>query len=736
MDISGPVAILLFFLLLLVDMFFYGFDAAIDNLNEKEILHKAEEEKDRRSVRLSEMVSRPGIYINTVQLVITLINILMGAFYLNIWLQAIDNGLHVINVGGLSLQNVPTGVISGIATVLSFVAMIYILLTFGVLIPRKMASRKPEKWAYACIDPIFWITRLLSPLTGLVNLTAKGILFLFGVRNNVDENDVTEEEIINMVQEGHEQGVIQASEAEMISNIFEYGDKEAQDIMTHRGSIVAIDGETKLKDAIASMLEGKNSRYPVYEENIDHIIGILHLKDAMRFHISDDKLDLPIAKLDGLLREPYFVPQTKNIDELFKEMQSQKLQMVIVVDEYGQTDGLIAMEDILEEIVGNIMDEYDEDQEYIKNRGKGEYVMEGKTPLKEVEELLDITFDEEEFETLNGFLISRLDRIPEPDEQFDVDYKGYNFKILSVVKKMIGSVLVKKLPEEKTLENAEDGQSVLEEKQKECYDKKSVIAQALRIQRERNFKFKGVTKMSGHSKFANIKHKKEKNDAAKGKIFTIIGREIAVAVKEGGPDPANNFKLATVIAKAKANNMPNDTIDRGIKKAAGDVGNVNYKYVTYEGYGPNGIAIIVDALTDNTNRTAANVRSAFTKGQGNVGTPGCVSFMFDKKGQIIVDKEECDMEADDLMMTALDAGAEDFSEEEDSFEILTDPDNFEEVRKALEDAGIPMISAEVTMIPQNYVTLTDETAVKNLQRTLDLLEDDDDVQAVYHNWDE
>ena len=436
MDISGPVAIFLFFLLLLVDMFFYGFDAAIDNLNEKEILHKAEEEKDRRSVRLSEMVSRPGIYINTVQLVITLINILMGAFYLNIWLQTIDDGLHVINVGGLSLQNVPTGVISGIATVLSFVAMIYILLTFGVLIPRKMASRKPEKWAYACINPIFWITRLLSPLTGLVNLTAKGILFLFGVRNNTDENDVTEEEIINMVQEGHEQGVIQASEAEMISNIFEYGDKEAQDIMTHRGSIVAIDGETKLKDAIASMLGGKN------------------------------KLDVPIAKLDGLLREPYFVPQTKNIDELFKEMQSQKLQMVIVVDEYGQTDGLIAMEDILEEIVGNIMDEYDEDQEYIKNRGKGEYVMEGKTPLKEVEELLDITFDEEEFETLNGFLISRLDRIPEPDEQFDVDYKGYNFKILSVVKKMIGSVLVKKLPEIKTQENAEDGQSVLEEKQK------------------------------------------------------------------------------------------------------------------------------------------------------------------------------------------------------------------------------------------------------------------------------
>jgi len=242
--------------------------------------------------------------------------------------------------------------------------------------------------------------------------------------------------------------------------------------------------------------------------------------------------------------------------------------------------------------------------------------------------------------------------------------------------------------------------------------------------------------MSGHSKFANIKHKKEKNDAAKGKIFTIIGREIAVAVKEGGPDPSNNFKLAAVIAKAKSNNMPNETIERGIKKAAGDVGNVNYEYVTYEGYGPNGIAIIVDALTDNKNRTAANVRSAFTKGQGNIGTQGCVSFMFDKKGQIIIDKEECDLEADDLMMLALDAGAEDFVEEEESFEVYTSPEGFEDVRAALEEAKIPMLNAEVTMIPQNYVELTDETAIKNLQKTLDLLEDDDDVQAVYHNWDE
>ncbi|HIV17587.1 MAG TPA: YebC/PmpR family DNA-binding transcriptional regulator [Candidatus Alectryocaccobium stercorigallinarum] len=242
--------------------------------------------------------------------------------------------------------------------------------------------------------------------------------------------------------------------------------------------------------------------------------------------------------------------------------------------------------------------------------------------------------------------------------------------------------------------------------------------------------------MSGHSKFANIKHKKEKNDAKKGKIFTIIGREIVIAVKEGGPDPANNSKLRDVIAKAKANNMPNDTIERGIKKAAGDASADNYERVTYEGYGPNGIAIIVEALTDNKNRTAADVRSAFTKGSGSIGTPGCVSFMFDKKGQIIVSKEDYEADADEFMMLALDSGAEDFMEEDDYYEIITDPDEFSAVREKLEAAGVPMSEADVTMIPQNYVSVTDETALKNLQKTLDLLDDSDDVQYVYTNLDE
>ncbi|MBO5337828.1 MAG: HlyC/CorC family transporter [Lachnospiraceae bacterium] len=461
MDDSGPTASIIFFvLLLIVDAFFYGFGAAIRSLNHKEIQTRAEEENDRKSQRLDKFIDEPAVYINTVQLVVTFSNLIVGAFMLRNCQLAIFRLLEGLLCERMDFSGIPESVISLTAIILTFFVLMYIILTFGVLLPKRIAARMSEKWAYACINPVYTVTRILLPLTGLVAVTTKGILFLLGVRHHEDENDVTEEEIINMVHEGHEQGVIQASEAELISNIFEYGDKEAQDIMTHRKHIIGIEASTLLQDAISFMLEEKNSRYPVYEENIDHIIGILHLKDALRFRAKHSDQNVPLSELEGLLREPSFVPQTKNIDELFKEMQSNKMQMVIVVDEYGQTDGLLAMEDILEEIVGNIMDEYDEEQEYIEDKGNDEYIMEGKTPLEEVEELFDISFEEEEFETLNGFLISRLDKIPEPDEQFNVDYQGYNFKILSVENKMIQSVLVTKLPP------VEEEESVLAEKKK------------------------------------------------------------------------------------------------------------------------------------------------------------------------------------------------------------------------------------------------------------------------------
>ncbi|MEG0013862.1 MAG: YebC/PmpR family DNA-binding transcriptional regulator [Cellulosilyticaceae bacterium] len=242
--------------------------------------------------------------------------------------------------------------------------------------------------------------------------------------------------------------------------------------------------------------------------------------------------------------------------------------------------------------------------------------------------------------------------------------------------------------------------------------------------------------MSGHSKFANIKHKKARNDSQKGKIFTKMGREITVAVKEGGADPTTNRKLRDIIAKAKSSNMPNDTIQRNIKKAAGEDSSVHYEYITYEGYGPNGVAVIVETLTDNKNRTAANVRSAFSKGNGNMGTLGCVSFMFDKKGQIVIDREETDMDEDELMMLAIEAGADDFEAEEEGYSITTDPDAFAEVYAAIEAAGIPMVSAEVTMIPQTYATITSEADLKAWDKMIGLLEDDDDIQDIFHNYEE
>jgi len=240
--------------------------------------------------------------------------------------------------------------------------------------------------------------------------------------------------------------------------------------------------------------------------------------------------------------------------------------------------------------------------------------------------------------------------------------------------------------------------------------------------------------MAGHSKFANIKHKKEKNDAARGKIFTRLGREIAVAVKAGGPDPGTNARLRDVIAKAKSNNMANDTIERSIKKASGTQSGTDYEAITYEGYGPSGVAVIVEVLTDNRNRAAANVRSAFTKGGGNMGTSGCVSFMFDEKGLIMIERVS-DIDEDELMLLALDAGASDFEASTDGFEIQSSPENFSALRETLEQSGITMLSAEITMLPQTSANLTVPDDIKGMNKLLSLLDDEDDVQNVYHNWE-
>ena len=237
--------------------------------------------------------------------------------------------------------------------------------------------------------------------------------------------------------------------------------------------------------------------------------------------------------------------------------------------------------------------------------------------------------------------------------------------------------------------------------------------------------------MSGHSKWANIKHKKEKTDAQRGKIFTKIGRELSIAVRSGGPDPAVNTKLADVIAKAKANNMPNETIPRSIKKAAGEGDAANYEELTYEGYGPAGVAVILEILTDNRNRTAGEMRHIFDKAGGSMGATGCVGWMFDKKGVIVIERTP-DTDEDELTMQAIEAGAEDITPQDDAFEIYTSPEEFSSVRKALEDAGYVFLSAEIDRIPQTTVSVDDE-ALKKVNWMLDMFEDNDDVQNVFHN---
>lgn len=430
MDSIGPAAgIVIFVLLLMVEFVFSGFEAAIHNLSAKEIVKESLSSKKKKTDKLLKIMDNPFKYVNTVNVIISGIPLIVGGVYVN-----------YLNTHYFKAMEHPY-----VALAIALVVMLYVLLTFGIYIPRRLGNRYSMQWAYKCITFTYVIMVIFTPITMIITLLGNVLLMLFGIKSKTDSVDVTEDEILSMVNEGHEQGVLLESEAKMITNIFEFCDKEAHDIMTNRQNISALPSDVKLKEAIHIMLEGNYSRYPVYEDNLDHIVGLIHLKDAMRRHNIGDAENELIIKIEDLIREVSFVPETKNIDALFKEMQSSKTQMVIVVDEYGQTSGLVAMEDILEEIVGNIEDEYDEEEDFIEQKGQDEYVIEGMTPLRDLEEMLQIEFNEEEFDTLNGFLISKMDKIPDENEDFDIDVGDYNFKILTVNERMIQEVLVKKI---------------------------------------------------------------------------------------------------------------------------------------------------------------------------------------------------------------------------------------------------------------------------------------------------
>lgn len=450
MDEGLPSAsFLLLAAVLIADIFVFGFDAAITRVKEEDVENKSRENKNKVASGLLKIMENPEKHIRAMNVFAAAVNMVLGG----IVTKGIGRYIaYILDFGGAYVATRITYCLTGAVILL-------LTMSFGVRIPERLAVRCPEKWATACYYPVVFMRYLVTPLVAIVRVVSGTVLYLFGVRGDENLTDVTTEGIISMVSEGQEQGVLQETEADMISNIFEFSDKEAQDIMTNRNAMVAIDANMTLKEAVGFMMDTNNSRFPVYLDDIDHIIGIMHIRDAMKKLSEETEKDFPIRKIKGLLRQPKFVPETRNIDSLFHNMQSSKTQMVVVIDEYGQTAGLVSMEDILEEIVGNIMDEYDEDENYIKpTKNRDEFIVEGSTPIEVLEKKFEMSFGELEFETLNGFLISKLDRIPEEDDEFSVEVNGYSFTILSVGNHMVQSVLMKKLPREESAEGEKDSE--------------------------------------------------------------------------------------------------------------------------------------------------------------------------------------------------------------------------------------------------------------------------------------
>lgn len=425
MDDYALWSIILLAIFIVIDGLFYGFGAAIQLVNETE-LEKKKTEGDKKAAQLFRIINQPLRFVNFLNAAVALCTLL--------------GGIVIFFMFGGTWYWIP-----------AVLVMLLLQQIFGVCIPKQLVSRNPEKCAFRLWGLIRILCIPLYPFVWIISGISYLVLKMFGINMKDTDESVTEEEIMSMVNEGHEQGVLQASEAEMITNIFEFTETEASDIMTHRTNIVALDETMKLRDAVPFILRENQSRFPVYRDNMDDIVGILHLKDVMIANEDPAKGDLMLKDVEGLLREAYFIPETRNIDALFKEMQSQKMHMVIVVDEYGQTTGLVTMEDILEEIVGNIMDEYDEEEYSITKQEDGSYLVKGVAALDEVEDAVDgLEFsddDYDEYDTLNGLLIAQLDRIPEDGEQPVIQYKGYEYQVVLIENKTIQTVRITKLPE-------------------------------------------------------------------------------------------------------------------------------------------------------------------------------------------------------------------------------------------------------------------------------------------------
>lgn len=435
---SPTTGIFIFIILIIVDFIVSGFLAAMQNLSDAAVERMMKEE-NRQAKLLSRYVDRTARYTHVCQLLVLAVHMLFGIAQIPFWKRFFWSGI---------LSETRNAYLSVIADLVIFALLLFLVLSLGIYTPEKVASHKPEVWARRLVRPVHAVECIFLPVIFLADAISNLLARMFGVDPLADTDDVTEEEIISMVKEGHEQGVLLAAEAEMIHNIFEFCDKDAKDIMTNRKSIVALDGTKTFRQALESIMGSSYSRFPVFEENIDNIIGVLHIKEVLNLCLDESLYEKPIKAIAGVVREVDFIPETRSIDALFAEMQAKKSHMVIVVDEYGQTSGLVAMEDILEEIVGNIEDEHDEAELIIEKQWDGSFLMSGMASYEDVLEALEIEADEDEFETLNGFLISLIDKIPNDDEVFSTTAYGYLFEILSVANKSIQRVRVVKLPED------------------------------------------------------------------------------------------------------------------------------------------------------------------------------------------------------------------------------------------------------------------------------------------------
>lgn len=443
---SPVIGLILFLVLLVLDGVLYGFMTALEEITESQIEKRAEE-GNKHAPWLLKIMDSPYKTRHAIQIIATFVSVIFGIYQVRL-------------LGGMLIHNLleeGTGIyLQLLCYAGTAIAGIFIFTAVGILAPQKIAARKPEQWLFCLAGLIHGIVVVLKPYTCLAEKLSNLVVRIFGIDPDASIDDLTEEEIISMVNEGHEQGVLQASEAEMIHNIFEFDDKEAKDIMTHRKHVVAIEGTMNLMQVLEFMLDKNNSRFPVYREDIDNIIGIIHIKDVMIKSRSQEYLNWAVQDIPGLVRDAVFIPETRNINALFKNMQSQKIHMVIVVDEYGQTAGIVAMEDILEEIVGNILDEYDEDDTMISEQPDGSYIMNGMASFHEVCETLKIELEEDDYETLNGYLISQIDKIPGDHEQFEVETENWRFHVITVENKMIQTVKVSKNQPQKLTETEQE----------------------------------------------------------------------------------------------------------------------------------------------------------------------------------------------------------------------------------------------------------------------------------------